>query len=170
MAAYTAILFIPIAIFKTTIGIVARYNKEVLMLNTKIEYFRMIGDLEGLSEDPGNSIELFFDNDSLQIERNKIMLITAWGNYIKVMVQTNNKPVEVVKRGRIKEIEDQLISYPEFIRCHRSYILNLNFIKSIIGNAKKSDAILKDKDTRIPIARGNIKIIRESLEKQRLRA
>jgi hypothetical protein len=44
----------------------------------------------------------------------------------------------------------------------------LKYIRSIIGNAKASDAVLMINEMKVPIARGNIKKIREYFEKERL--
>ena len=33
--------------------------------------------------------------------------------------------------GRLSDYEDMLLKYPEFLKVHRSYIINMNFMKSM---------------------------------------
>lgn len=63
---------------------------------------------------------------------------------------------KVTLRKKISEMENELPS-EYFIRCHRSYIVNIKHIKSIT----KNDILLENGET-IPISRGKYKEINDS--------
>ncbi len=153
---YTSSLLIIIFLIKNAITISFRYHIEINKLNTKLEYYNEIENLKRIPLNSPNSIKLHFDNEVLNLQLNKIVVITAWGNYIKIMIDTDNSAIELIKRGKIKDAWDQLCNYPEFYKCHRSYIANINYVKKIIGNSKKSDLILHVNESKIPIARDQI--------------
>jgi len=64
--------------------------------------------------------------DKTKIYISDLMYIKADDHYLKIHI-ANNKTHLV--RGKLKQIKEELP--PNFIRCHRSYIVNTNFIKQI---------------------------------------
>lgn len=76
-------------------------------------------------------------------------------NYLEIFYNhSNNKDL---KRLTLKEFADQLNSYPFIFRVHRSYIVNLNAIESILGNAQGYVLHLKDYSQKtIPVSRSKI--------------
>lgn len=54
-------------------------------------------------------------------------------------------------RGSLEAITKEIQQYKIYVRCHRSYIVNLNYVKAIVGNF--TDFKLLD-GTLIPISRG----------------
>ena len=59
--------------------------------------------------------------------------------------------------GTINEFSDMLLSDKRFIRCHKSFIINLNYVQSISG----TDFVMFDK-TLIPISRQSYQQIRNA--------
>jgi len=59
----------------------------------------------------------------------------------------------MILRVTLTKIDEELQDYTSIIRCHKSYIINVNFITDISGNARgyllKSDVIPFD----IPVSR-----------------
>lgn len=66
ISVYTAILFMLIVAFKIIYIIVVRYDNEIVILNTKLEYFKELKNSKELLSESENSLELFFENDSLK--------------------------------------------------------------------------------------------------------
>jgi DNA-binding LytR/AlgR family response regulator len=71
-----------------------------------------------------------------------ILYIEGSGNYIKVHTQ-NDKPLIVL--DKLTELLEKL-PQKQFIRVHKSYIVNISYVQNIEGN------VLKIKDTVIPIS------------------
>lgn len=89
----------------------------------------------------------------LQILLNDIFAIEGMGDYVKI----HYKAGMIVKYGSIKSVLGELPA-EQFIRIHRSYIVNRYAVKSIEGNVVK---MVDDKEYRIS-SRGS----RESVIKQ----
>jgi two-component system LytT family response regulator len=162
---YTVVLLLPIVLVKSIVTVAIQYNKEIVMLNTKIDYYTELTSTNKIVPEKNDSIELLFENEALTLPRAGIILFSAWGNYIRILVHRNNNAFEIVKRGRIKNVEDQLQPYLEFYQCHRSYIVNIEQIHSINGNAKKSEIMLRYTEKKIPVARTCYKTIKDHLDK-----
>lgn len=70
-------------------------------------------------------------------------------NYVEIIL--NNQ--KLLKRMTIKSLETQLLEYNFIFKTHRSYILNLNKIERIKGNAQGYQLFLKNKQDTIPVSR-----------------
>jgi two-component system LytT family response regulator len=82
------------------------------------------------------------------IAASKIDYVEAQDDY----VQIRSEGKSYLKNQRLSELEEQLES-SQFLRVHRSYLLNIERIVRIEQYAKDShNAVLQD-DTRIPISR-----------------
>ena len=69
-------------------------------------------------------------------------------------IHTNSEKITL--RKKISEIEEVLPS-EYFIRCHRSYIVNVKYIKAIIKNN-----VLLVSGLKIPISRGKYKEVNDA--------
>jgi len=63
----------------------------------------------------------------------EINYIQSWGNYLKFHLTDNN--IKIVRKT-IKTVETELPS-SQFLRIHKSYIVNINHVKAIDGNRIK---------------------------------
>ena len=92
------------------------------------------------------------------IQVGDIDYIEAKDDYISINVKGKSH----LKQYRLSTLENEL-DPSQFVRTHRSYIVNIDRISKIELYAKDSRiAILKD-GTRVPISRGNYEKIREML-------
>jgi len=92
------------------------------------------------------------DSDFISIKDNKVIYrishadithIQSWGNYLKFFLA--DQDVKIVRKT-IKMVESELPS-SQFLRIHKSYIVNINNIISIEGNQ------IKLNDLRLPIGK-----------------
>lgn len=86
-------------------------------------------------KEPSEKIQKDFitlkDNKTLHhVKLVDIRYIQSWGNYLKIFL--SNDDIKIVRKT-IKMIEEEL-PQQSFIRIHKSYIVNINSIKSLIGN------------------------------------
>ncbi|CAM1358676.1 LytR/AlgR family response regulator transcription factor [Tenacibaculum xiamenense] len=80
------------------------------------------------------------------------------GNYLEIFYDDSSGYEKKLKRLALKEFLDQLKSYPFIFKTHRSYVVNLNAIESVSGNAQGYALYLKDYPQRtIPVSRSKIK-------------
>jgi len=90
--------------------------------------------------------------------------------YCEVMGRTllfHRKDGEVLDSiGRLDDLCEQLKDYEQFVRCHRSYLINMEHVE----HYEYDNVVMKDK-TRLSISKANRKKVRERLlqtEKKRL--
>jgi hypothetical protein len=94
---------------------------------------------------------------SVSVPINEIIYIHSMDNYIKIGLQKNGiiqKPL--VLRSTLKKIEDNIGTFECFYRCHRSYIVNLSWVKEIVGNSISKKFVLKCNGFEVPISRAKI--------------
>ncbi len=92
------------------------------------------------------------DND-IAINPATVLYIIAADNYIRIFYMENHALRNMLVRGTLKGAEEKLVSYTNFYRCHRSYLVNLNYIRHISGNATGYKLHLEGTDELIPVSR-----------------
>jgi hypothetical protein len=100
-------------------------------------------------------------NDVLRIEideRNMIseqdlIYIKAEGNYCQVYYIDDLHQKKVILRNTLKSIEGALQKSERIVRCHKSYIINLDKVKKVIGNARGYNFIVDEFNFPVPISR-----------------
>lgn len=106
---------------------------------------------------------MWINNNILQFELDigeflyRILLI--WSglnvnyNYIDVYFLWNNTLTNRLIRNTLSNIDIYLSDIKEIIRCHKSYIINISYVKSIIGNSAGYKLNLCKLDFKIPVSR-----------------
>jgi hypothetical protein len=75
-------------------------------------------------------------SDNLQLPADAILLIQAADNYAEVITLPSHPPGRHLVRATLMATEAALSGHPQFLRCHKSYIVNLHHVKSVSGNAQ----------------------------------
>ncbi|MCF0146792.1 MAG: response regulator transcription factor [Clostridium sp.] len=88
----------------------------------------------------------------IKLDYNEIYYFVMFSPYIDI--HTNSEKITV--RKNISEIE-MILPNEYFVRCHRSYIVNIKHIKSIVKNN-----IMLENGVNIPISRGKYKEVNET--------
>jgi two-component system, LytTR family, response regulator len=101
-----------------------------------------------LSEEiaPPNTTDSFFikeNNEHIKINNADVIFIESMGGYSKFFTTNNKKHISLVS---LKSIEEQL-AYPNFMRVHKQYIINLQHIVSLSADGE----ILLANDNKVPI-------------------
>ena len=78
----------------------------------------------------------------LSIKFNNLYYIESFDNYVNVYYENKGKIARFLLRRSLKSIEDSYADYP-LVRCHRSYIVNINKVKVL---RKDKEGIFLDLD------------------------
>ena len=103
-----------------------------------------------------NPVIIYSNNrkNMLSINSDHLIAIEANGNYINVYYLEKE---DVLKRETIrntlKETEDLIRNRSNFIRCHKSYIVNLSNLKKVSGNAQGYKLEFNHLDFSVPVSR-----------------
>ncbi|QTE23261.1 LytR/AlgR family response regulator transcription factor [Polaribacter cellanae] len=127
---------------KTVNKFVDIVNNNSYVLNRENNYFKKIS-IPIEKEEKSKYLFLKQDGKIIKLDHSEIFFIESFGEYVKV----NIKNKRVVSRLSLSKLMDNLPSN-QFIRIHRSYIVNVKFITHIEGN----QVVVCD-DAKIPISR-----------------
>lgn len=93
-----------------------------------------------------------------------LVYIESVGNYANVVIYETGGLARNLYRTTLKSLEASN-SLTSIIRCHRSYIVNLDQVIEVTGNAQGLKLHLKDCEDLIPVSRKYIPQVKESFEK-----
>lgn len=83
-----------------------------------------------------NAIFVKSDGKFVRIDLPELLLIEGVKDYVRLHLSSGN----VLVHSTMKNMEEQLAPYNDFIRVHKSYLINLKHIKEIDGNMLKLGA------------------------------
>jgi len=143
-----------------------KYNqvKEMMLRLKKAEALnKVLKEKQGIIDN--ETIKLVGDNvnEKLEIGVNELLLIQADDNYSKIFWNGDYNLKKKMIRSSLKNLEKQ-ISQTYIQRCHRSFIVNLNKVKTVTGNAKGYKLRLEEYPELIPVSRELSKDILNNLE------
>jgi hypothetical protein len=100
----------------------------------------------------------------LKLDASTIRFAEAMQNYVTIWFVKDGKLEKEVLRATIGSMEVQLKA-TDVIRCHRSYLVNVDSIEKVTGNAQGLKLTLRDvSDQEIPVSRSFIPKIRTLLD------
>ena len=91
-------------------------------------------------------------NEQMETTNLRLVYIEAAQNYVSIYyLEGNNLQKQLLRNGistTLEQINDEYI-----IRCHRSYGVNIRFIKKVESNSQGFKLILNDLEEKIPVSR-----------------
>jgi hypothetical protein len=93
------------------------------------------------------------ENESLEILSDDLLFVKSADNYVEVYFLNNEIIHKKLLRNTLKSIDEELKEYGNFFRCHKSYLINLDQIIKVNGNAQGYRFKLKLGDIEIPVSR-----------------
>lgn len=166
--------FIRFQIFTVLIGvipavvlIILNQNRLLLknleqsqILNNRVDELR-----HSVRNETNRVVDFCSDNEKelLKINLDQLLYIESQGNYIRLFLLVNEAVTVNTLRSTLKSVEDLLAEYPEFIRCHRGYLVNLLNVKSVDGNSQGYRLHFNGSNSEVPVSRAFTKIFQESL-------
>ena len=80
-----------------------------------------------ISDNGKENITFFIDD---------LVYVTSQGNYASFFIKKENDLKEKILRVTLNKIVTELKDHSNIIRCHKSYIVNIDYISDISGNAR----------------------------------
>lgn len=105
--------------------------------------------------EPKSALTLSGDNqsESLSLTPSSLLYLEASDNYVRLFFEENQKLENTLIRSTLKKMEGQLSTHPQFFRCHRTYLVNLNRVEKVSGNAQGYKLHLSGTDILVPVSR-----------------
>ncbi len=92
-------------------------------------------------------------SDDFLMEVSQFIFAKADGNYLEILMNQNEKVVKLLKRMTLTELESQLNQVPFVFKTHRSYLVNLQKVKEVKGNAQGYRLQLFNYPDPVPVSR-----------------
>ncbi len=100
-------------------------------------------------------LTLIADNekDTLTVAPAELLCIESSDNYCTVFFLKADTTTKTLLRSSLSRMETQVAGAGRLVRCHRSYIVNLDRVARVTGNAQGYKLHLTDGQTVVPVAR-----------------
>ncbi|MGY6545902.1 MAG: LytR/AlgR family response regulator transcription factor [Cyclobacteriaceae bacterium] len=95
-------------------------------------------------------------SDDFELILDNLIVAKSEGNYLEIYVDNGDQVNKEIKRLTLKELDSQLESFPQFFKTHRSFLVNLQKIIHVKGNAQGYQLDVKGYTGPIPVSRGMI--------------
>lgn len=102
--------------------------------------------------------------DSLTIPAQNFIFAKSEGNYIRIMFKDGSKISISMLRMSINSIQDAVKNYPLIVRCHRSYLVNMEHVRNTERRANGMTLVLKDSIGKVPVSRSYNKELRQQMQ------
>ena len=99
------------------------------------------------------------EKNDLRINPKSIIYLCSNDNYVTIVMLKDNVINKVTIRGTLKSAEYELRKNTGFIRCHKCYIVNLDFIDRIAGHSQNMKIKLLHTDEVIPVSRSKASLL-----------
>jgi DNA-binding LytR/AlgR family response regulator len=94
--------------------------------------------------------------EQLQLQGNHLLFIESIGNYCDIYYWQDEQLTKTTFRATLLALNEEL-PMNQFLKTHRSFLVNLNKVTQVSGNAQGYQLTLKDyEDRTIPVSRSNI--------------
>lgn len=91
-------------------------------------------------------------NDAITIELDHLLFIEADKNYITIVEEKQDKIHKTLLRLSLIKAKEQ-IDNSAVVRCHRSYLVNLNAVLKVNGNSQGLKLVVSEKLPPVPVSR-----------------
>ncbi|MEL6639185.1 MAG: LytTR family transcriptional regulator DNA-binding domain-containing protein [Bacteroidota bacterium] len=106
------------------------------------------------------TIQVQLPQTQIEVSPDQLLYVESLGNYARLVSHhhTAGAQREVV-RSTLKQLERELCS-EHIIRCHRSFIVNLQRVEAVTGNAQGFKLQLRDTEQQVPVSRKYVPQVR----------
>jgi hypothetical protein len=102
-----------------------------------------------------------YQKDSLALKSNSILIIRSANNYIEVFWKDENAVKKQMVRCSMITAEEAVKEFRFIFKCHRSYMVNVNYIERFEGNSQGYKLFLENVTFPIPVSRNSSAKLKE---------
>lgn len=98
-------------------------------------------------------IQTQLKQDNFELDPATLLFAKADRNYVELHLYENGHKTKALKRMSLRSLEQQLNGISHIVKTHRSYLVNLQFLESVSGNAQGYHLKMKHLDVPILVSR-----------------
>ncbi|WP_347839484.1 LytTR family DNA-binding domain-containing protein [uncultured Draconibacterium sp.] len=161
-------IVINIVIISITAAAVVVLTNQFYLLKKKVQQLETANNEPNATEPVEVPAEIEFESENkteyFTLFLEQVILIKSANNYIEVIYKQNEEVKKKLIRNTMKSTESLLKNYPEIIRCHRSCMVNKNYIKKVSRGTDGLNLSLFDYPQEIPVSRQYVIKLKEALK------
>ncbi|MFH0893510.1 MAG: LytTR family DNA-binding domain-containing protein [Bacteroidota bacterium] len=149
--------------FSLAVIILENFTLKKIIENAAImsESLKEVKPVEGVGE------EILFKSsrtsDFLSLIPADLIGVQAQANYCRFYYLKNGKQANELILIPIKQVASLLSGQKRFIRCHNSYIVNIDFITKVIGNSRGYQLKMKDMNEMFLVSRSKQNLLKDKI-------
>lgn len=105
-------------------------------------------------------------SENMSVPAGHLAYLTAQDNYVQVFYWEEAVLKNRLFRSTLRKMEDLLADWPQFCRCHRTFLVNFDLVEQVSGNAQGYRLHLKGVEGSIPVSRNLNSMVRERLSER----
>jgi DNA-binding LytR/AlgR family response regulator len=111
------------------------------------------------------SIEFVSENasENFSLLIGEVAFIKSADNYVEIVYKESGEYKKKLIRTTLKNLESQIRQYTNFIRCHRTCIVNVHFIEKLNRNANNFWLNIKGYDEMLPVSRQYLLKVKDAI-------
>jgi len=117
-----------------------------------------------LLPDEESIIILSNTKESLTINPHTFIYAEVQGNYVTLFYMKGENVEQKSLRITLSQIIDVFDKYPDVVRCHRAFLVNMQYIIDIYSSSQAHSLTLKNIKPEIPVSRSYIKDLRKAVK------
>jgi hypothetical protein len=136
------------------------------LLHALIEKNKKLSSLLPDSAEKVRAVEVFASENKseiIKLQINNLVLFKSADNYVEIFYKDDEKIQQKLIRNTLKNIEAQLNKYSEFIRCHRTYIVNIHFVLNFARGYTGYRLKLAGCKEEIPVSRQYLLLVKNAI-------
>ncbi|MBO9635056.1 MAG: LytTR family transcriptional regulator [Chitinophagaceae bacterium] len=131
-----------------------QFKKEAALLQDKLQEKKQTElPTSPASQHPTISFTGENNNEKFMVEDHQLIYIESASNYVKLFFEKNGRVNYTIIRSTMKKVEEILQGHAMFFRCHRTYIVNLDKVEAVEGNAQGYKLKITGSEERLPVSR-----------------
>jgi DNA-binding LytR/AlgR family response regulator len=135
---------------------------EILQRQNKL-FLARIDKLEENGKEQQVTIYSDSKTDKITLRFKDIIWVKSADNYIEIHYLQNDRYEKKLLRNTLKNIEIQLVDRPEFIRCHRTSIVNISFTEKLVRSYSGFSLKMSHIEQNVPISRQYLILIKDAI-------
>jgi len=116
-------------------------------------------------EDSNLPLTIYSENGkpALTLSPTELLFIRSTDNYVEVFYLIKNANNRLLIRNSLKNISSTFMEDSPFLRCHKSYLVNMKKVVHVSGNAQGYKLHLSGTDDLIPVSRAMNELVKNLL-------
>lgn len=140
--------------FKTQLKYSRKYGAEAAHMHLPVDHPSLAAPITLSGEN---------QNETLHLKPGQTAYLEAQDNYVQVYFLENGLVKRKMLRATLRKMEETLANWPQFVRCHRRFVVNFDLVEKVSGNAQGYRLHLTGLDETIPVSRNLHDIVRSRL-------